>query len=182
MRLSQVLVMKGGGSALPSEAEVLNFAASEPGMRAPRIHRSFFIDDESEYFGKMGYIVMDFIPGQPLDGCWNSLPYEIQKSVSIQVADMIKVMQSVVLSKSHFSPFGGGPCRGKFFTDYSAGPFKDHAEMEKWFNHKLETCKHVKRAPQDTPAFHFTTSVLVQGDISPRNLALDSLGQVWLID
>ncbi|CDM29905.1 Protein kinase-like domain [Penicillium roqueforti FM164] len=58
----------------------------------------------------------------------------------------------------------------------------DTAEMEAWFNHKLDICKSVHQAPKDIPPFHFTKFVLTHNDISPRNLILDQHEQVWLID
>jgi len=53
--------MKGGGSVLPCEAEMLNLVASKTNIRTPRVHRSFQIQDETQYFGTRGYMVMDFI-------------------------------------------------------------------------------------------------------------------------
>ncbi|KAJ5853903.1 hypothetical protein N7534_006446 [Penicillium rubens] len=180
VRLSRDLVMKGGGTVLPCEAKTLNLVASRTGIRAPRVHRSFQVEDDTQYFGTKGYIVMDFIPGQPLDKCWADLTSDNQRQIAIQIAEMIKEMQSVVISQP--GPPGGGPFRGRFFTDYSAGPFKDSAEFQGWFNHKLDICKHVKQCPKDIPPFQFTTFVLTHQDISPRNLILDQNGEVWLVD
>ncbi|OQE08521.1 hypothetical protein PENVUL_c009G01285 [Penicillium vulpinum] len=180
VRLSRHLVMKGGGSVLPCEAEMLNFVASKTGIRVPRVHRSFQVEDRTQYFRTRGYIVMDFIAGKPLDNYWPDLPYDNQKQIAMQIADMIKDMQSVVISQP--GPLGGGKFRGRFFTDYSAGPFKDSAELQGWFNHKLDICKHVNQCPKDIPPFRFTTFVLTHHDISPRNLILDPNGKVWLID
>ena len=58
----------------------------------------------------------------------------------------------------------------------------DTAEMEGWFNHKLEICESVHQAPEDVSPFSFTKFVLTHYDISPRNLILDQHEQVWLID
>lgn len=93
---------------------------------------------------------------------------------------MIQEMQSFELLQP--GPIRGGPCRGRFFTDYSAGPFMDSAEMEAWFNHKLDICKSVYQAPKDIPPFHFAKFVLTHHDISPRNLILDQHDHAWLID
>ncbi|KAJ5248451.1 hypothetical protein N7489_002218 [Penicillium chrysogenum] len=172
--------MKGGGTVLPCEAKTLNLVASRTGIRAPRVHRSFQVEDDTQYFGTKGYIVMDFIPGQPLDKCWADLTSNNQRQIAIQIAEMIKEMQSVVILQP--GPPGGGPFRGRFFTDYSAGPFKDSAGFQGWFNHKLDICKHVKQCPKDIPPFQFTTFVLTHQDISPRNLILDQNGEVWLVD
>ncbi|KAK4861265.1 hypothetical protein LT330_004181 [Penicillium expansum] len=180
VRLSKKLVMKGGGSVLASEAKMLSLLASKPSTRVPRVHRSFQVKDDTQYFGTCGYIVMDFIQSQPLDKCWASLPLSTQGEIASQIAEMIKEMQSIELLQP--GPIGGGPCRGLFFTDYSAGPFMDTAEMEGWFNHKLDICKSVHKAPEDTPPFHFTKFVITHHDISPRNLVVDQHGRVWLID
>lgn len=123
---------------------------------------------------------MDYILGQPLDECWNSLSRDTQGRIASQVAGMIQEMQSFELQNP--GPIGGGPCRGRFFTDYSAGPFMDTVEMEAWFNHKLDICKSVQQAAKEIPPFHFTKFVLTHQDISPRNLILDQHEQVWLID
>ncbi|CAI7583456.1 unnamed protein product [Penicillium glandicola] len=180
VRLSKKLIMKGGGSVLTSEANMLSLLSSRGSIRVPRVHRSFQVKDDTKYFGTAGYIVMDFVQGQPLDECWGGLPPTTQVEIATQVAEMIKAMQSIKLLQS--DPIGGGPCRGLFFTDYSAGPFTGTAEIEAWFNHKLDICKSVNQAPKDTPPFHLTEFVITHQDISPRNLILDQHGRVWLID
>lgn len=171
--------MKGGGSVMTSEAEMLRLIASKTTIRVPRVYRSFQIPDDTQYFGTSGYIVMDFIPGQPLDEIWNNLPGDTQGKIAGQVAEMIQAMQSIELSQP--GPIGRGPWQGRFFTDYSAGPFTGTAEMEAWFNHKLDICKRVQQAPKDISPFHFTKFVPTHHDISPRNLVLDQYDQVWLI-
>lgn len=54
--------------------------------------------------------------------------------------------------------------------------------MEAWFNHKLDICKSVYKAPKDTLPFYFNKFILTHYDISPRNLILDQYERVWLID
>ncbi|KAJ9219558.1 hypothetical protein DTO027B5_4826 [Paecilomyces variotii] len=180
VRLSKDLVLKGGGDVLPCETKVLQLVASKSNIRAPRVHRSIHFNDNTKYFGMMGYIVMDYIDGEPLDRCWGDLSDEQKMDVAKQTAQMIIEMQSIKLLEP--GPIGGGPCRGRFFTHYSAGPFKDAAEFEGWFNHKLDICKKYKHASSDLPPFKFTEFVLTHQDISPRNLILDRNGLVWLVD
>jgi Predicted choline kinase involved in LPS biosynthesis len=79
-------------------------------------------------------------------------------------------------------PLGGGPFRGRFFTSYSAGPFKDSAEVQDWFNYKLDTYKHVNQYPKDIPPFQFSKFVITHHGISPRNLIWGQDRKVWLID
>ncbi|KAJ5214704.1 Aminoglycoside phosphotransferase [Penicillium cf. viridicatum] len=151
VRLSQHLVMKGG-------------------ILTPR----------TQYFATKGYLMIDFIAGQPLGECWNDLTYDNQRQIAMQVADMIKEMQSVAILQP--DPLGGGPFRGRFFIDYSVGPFKDSVEVQDWFNHKLDICKRVNQCPKDIPPFQFGKLVIPHHDTSPRNLILDQDGKVWLID
>ena len=82
VRLSETLIMKGGGSVMASEAEMLRLIASRTTIRAPRVYRSFQVKDDTQYFGTSGYIVMDFIPGQPLDESWNSLSCDTQGKIA----------------------------------------------------------------------------------------------------
>lgn len=180
VRLSKNLVLKGGGNVLPCETEVLQLLASRSNIRAPRIHRSLHLKDDTQYFGIIGYIVMDYIDGKPLDSCWGDLSDEKKLDIAKQTAQMVIEMQSI--RQPEPGPIGGEPCRGRFFTDYSAGPFKDVSEFEGWFNHKLEICKAYKHAPEDLPPFKFTQFVLTHQDISPRNLILDRNGLVWFVD
>ena len=155
---------------LPCEEKVLQLVASKSNIRAPRVHRSLHLMDDTKYFSTM----------EPLDGCWEDLSDEEKMDIARQTAQMIPEMQSLKLLEP--GPIGGGPCRGRFFTHYSAGPFKDAAEFEGWFNHKLDICKTYKHALSDIPAFKFTEFVLTHQDVSPRNLILDRNGLVWLVD
>ncbi|KAL4998890.1 hypothetical protein BDV10DRAFT_194009 [Aspergillus recurvatus] len=132
VRLPQTLAMKGRGNVLPGEAAVKRIAAGA-GIRTPRVHRSWQVDDDTN--------------------CWDSLGDEQKLAVAKQVA----------------GPIGGGPCRGRFFTQYTAGPFEDTAEMQNWFSHKLEIAKAWNKAPEDIPDFHLAKFVLTQ-DI------------MWLVD
>ncbi|KAJ5981548.1 Aminoglycoside phosphotransferase [Penicillium canescens] len=109
VRLSETLIMKGGGSVMASEAQMLRLIASRTIIRAPRVYRSFQVKDDThtQYFGTSGYIVMDFIPGQPLDECWNTLSRDTQRKIAAQVAEMIQEMQPIELLKP--GPIRGGP-------------------------------------------------------------------------
>ena len=180
VRLSHGLAMKGGSNVLPSEAEAMRLAVAKTDIPVPWVHRSFQVPDSTQYFGTKGFIVMDYIDSSPLDECWTSLSLEVQSRIAHQVAESIHCLQSVWLSQA--GPIGSGCCTGRFFTDYSAGPFASGQEMESWFNHKLNICKQCCQAPQDIPPFCFTSFVLTHQDISPRNLILDGSGNVWVID
>jgi aminoglycoside phosphotransferase (APT) family kinase protein len=180
VRLSKTLALKCGGSVLASEAKKFTLVLSKTDVRAPRVHRSFQVDDSSMYFGTMAYIVMDYIDGPNVGDLWQHLTSDQKRDIVNQTADAISQLQAIELPSA--GPLGGGPCRGRFFTDYSAGPFNDGAEMQAWFNHKLEICKRFSQAPKDTRPFELTRFVLVHMDSSPRNMILDDSGAVWFVD
>ncbi|GLA47077.1 hypothetical protein AnigIFM63604_000941 [Aspergillus niger] len=182
VRLSQKLAMKGGGNVLSSEAAVLQLITSKTDIRVPRVHRAWQVEDDTKYFGTMGYLIMDYIDGRPLDSCWDELSTDQKLDIANQTAQMVVKMQAIELSVPKAGPIGGGPCCGRWFSHYSAGPFETTSEMEDWFNHKLEICKAWRKAPQDIPAFKFTELVITHQDISPRNIILDAEGHVWLVD
>lgn len=52
-------------------------------------------------------------------------------------------------------------------------PFAGTVEMEAWFNHRLNICNSVRRAPEFVPLICFTKFVITHQDISPRTLILD---------
>ena len=47
VRLFKTLIMKGGGSVMVSEAEMLRLVASRNTIRAPRVYRSFQFKDDT---------------------------------------------------------------------------------------------------------------------------------------
>ncbi|KAF2816417.1 phosphotransferase family protein [Mytilinidion resinicola] len=180
VRLSHNLVLKYGRSVLASEGETMKYAATNfPGARLPNVYQCFNIDFPS-YFGVKGSLVMDYVDGRCLDSCWDHLSPELQKNIAAQLAAMVQELQSVRLS----SPvvIGGGISRGAWFSDYGAGPFITKEGFEKWLNWKLALSKYCNYAAMDVPDINYQDFVLIHGDLSPRNLILDTDNQVWLID
>ncbi|KAH9861419.1 hypothetical protein J1614_011165 [Plenodomus biglobosus] len=181
VRLSKTLAMKFGTTVLASERETMRYVATKfPGVRLPRVYRYFNIDHSSSYFGVEGYIVMDYIEGPSLDTCWDELSLDIQDSVVEQTATMVNQLQSVHCD--HPGVIGGRIFRGMWFSDYGAGPCPTKGVFQKWITWKLNMSKRYKQALQDTLPLQCPYFVLVHGDLSPRNLVLDTSNQVWLID
>ncbi|KAN0074924.1 hypothetical protein V8E54_007535 [Elaphomyces granulatus] len=183
VRLSHTLVLKGGMSVLPCEAENMKFAATYTQIHIPKVHRvfQFRLDYETR---DTWFIVMDYVLGCCVEpDNWETLSERTHDEVTSQVAGMIEQMQSVTLNHMRPGPIGGGaPFQGPWFSDYGAGPFDTLQELEDWLNHKLDVCLRFKQAPEDTPRFEFKDIVFTHQDIAPRNLILDPFGRVWLID
>ncbi|KAF2497004.1 hypothetical protein BU16DRAFT_617034 [Lophium mytilinum] len=152
---------------------------NHPGVRLPRVFQCFNIGHPS-YFGVKGYIVMDYIDGRCLDSCWDHLSPELQKDIAVQIAAMVHELKSVRLSSP--GVISGGRSRGTWFSDYGAGLFTTKEGFEKWLNWKLALSKYFKHAEMDVSNIDYEDFVLIHGDLSPRNLTLDTDNQVWLID
>ncbi|KAF2757101.1 phosphotransferase family protein [Pseudovirgaria hyperparasitica] len=183
VRLSKTLVMKFGPTVLASEGETMRYVTTKfPDVRLPRVYRYFDINQPSSYSdsGVEGYIVMDYIDGVSLDTCWDELNSGLQDSVVDQVAAMINQLQSI--HNDHPGVIGGGASCGIVFSDYGAGPFPTREIFQKWIKWKLCLSKYFKQALPDTLPLQCPYFVLVHGDLSPRNLILDTRNQVWLID
>ena len=76
----------------------------------------------------------------------------------------------------------GAQRRGKWFTEFGAGPSEYGAQLDAWFNHKLKLSQRTHGAPDDVAPFSLSKFVLTHQDLSPRNLILDGSGTVWVID
>ncbi|KFY32517.1 hypothetical protein V493_00122 [Pseudogymnoascus sp. VKM F-4281 (FW-2241)] len=146
----------------------------------PSIASSPGAPDEG-YYGPRCYIVMDYVEGEGLDGCWARLDAEERADVASQVAAMIGEMGNFKLSVP--GPTGGARrCWGTWFSDFGAASFQTIGDMEGWFNHKLDICNEYGQSVPNTPRFEFKEVVLTHQDIAPRNIILDASGRAWLID
>lgn len=189
VRVSHTLVLKGGGGARPSEANILNLVAECDGsqtIRVPKVYRVLNIEPD-EIYGYKCLILMDFIDGVSVEQCWGDLKQTERMSVVSQVASMITTLRSIALSQEQQDQPGPVGCEGcvahgYWFTDIGAGPFRSKEHMETWFNRRLDITKEFHQAPNDVPLFHFDKLVLTHLDIAPRNLILGSDRNVWLID
>jgi aminoglycoside phosphotransferase (APT) family kinase protein len=186
VRLSKSVVLKAGVHLEPSEAENMRLAAELLHLPVPRVHRAFRRDIcESDDVNAGHFIVMDYISGQTVEECWDSLSQDVRESVASQVADMIETMQSRLLNNVPPGPLGGAggkPFIGPWFAYYGGGPFATLQDFENSYNHKLDVCITLKLIARNAPRFRFNSAVLTHQDIAPRNLILDLQGKLWLID
>ncbi|KAI0922875.1 hypothetical protein AcV5_009743 [Taiwanofungus camphoratus] len=67
--------------------------------------------------------------------------------------------------------------------EYEVGPFSTKTGLANWLNGRLRTSQHVMEYGIDCLPFDASEPlVLVDGDISMRNIVLDDEEKVWLID
>jgi aminoglycoside phosphotransferase (APT) family kinase protein len=187
VRLSKSLALKGGRGVTPSEAQNMIFAAETLSLSAPRVHRAFIADVPgicNVGLVKGHFIVMDYLSGQTLEECWNTLDMSQRQSVADQVATMVETMQSkpLELPPGPIGSAGDHKFEGPWFTEDGAGPFMTLRDLENWCNHKIDICIMFKQLPQDASRFKFEKLVFTHQDIAPRNHIFDAQGKVWMID
>ncbi|KAF3808454.1 hypothetical protein GCG54_00006312 [Colletotrichum gloeosporioides] len=187
VRISQSLVLKGGGTVSQGEGETQRFAAV-CGFPVPTVHRVFSLigvypnwPEEESWF-----IVMDFVPGILLEKAWPDLDTDTREFVAAKVAEMIDRMQSLKIFDMPPGPVDyeeDKPWQGPYFTLYGTGPFPTLQDMEDWYNHKLDVCIRLKQTRNETRRFSFTEVVLTHQDIAPENLILrQETGDLCLIN
>lgn len=113
LRISPDLMLKCWPLVLPSEGRALKFVKAKTSILAPRVYRSFQVDDPFGFYGTRWYLVMDYIKGQDLGDCWIRLTKDQKDDVIYQTVAMIQQLQSIPIPA--VGPLGGGPCRDKFF-------------------------------------------------------------------
>ncbi|ROW01356.1 hypothetical protein VMCG_05987 [Cytospora schulzeri] len=201
VRVSQTLVLKGKSFTRPTIEGNHTLASTYETFRVPRIHRVFEAQPVDTNESPGWFILMDYVPGRCVRDCWEELDQQTKERVAGKVAHAILEMQSKRLAHDtapgpvdrpkDTNPDEPETFHGPWFSAYGGGPFNTVPELEAWYNHKLDVCLRLKKAPTDTPRFDFSEGlVLTHQDITPRNLVLgpragDSSGDdfdLWIID
>ncbi|KAI0640045.1 kinase-like domain-containing protein [Trametes polyzona] len=142
--------------------------------------------------GEYNSVVVDYIPGRPLEDCWQSLTLWQRLRIIWTIRDYVRQLRRIrvpdTLRKSTFpGPLAPEPreCYGSMFTVYGAGPFASYEELTAWFMHKLDVNRRIRHYPPDDDPITFDSSlplVLTHGDMHPGNFIVGDDGQLWLID
>jgi serine/threonine protein kinase len=128
-------------------------------IRIPRVYRFFTL-------GPAGYIIMEYIEGQPLSSVSNPGFY-LQA-----VACVLKHFEQVRGGKP--GPFHGGLAQGQLWLDELIAP-TTISDIEEYYN---------RRQLKDIPKLKLTSYPLVfcHLDIAPRNIILSENGSLCLVD
>jgi hypothetical protein len=116
-------------------------------------------------------MVMECIEGNTLFKAYEDFKDDSARSKRIgeQIAGIATEMQNKSFSSP--GPFGGGPCRGYWCTEYEAGPFNNKDKFNHYFNHKLAVSQRFNWANSTTPLFRFQAFCLVHIDFTPWELS-----------
>ncbi|PIL25134.1 hypothetical protein GSI_13023 [Ganoderma sinense ZZ0214-1] len=174
-KISDTVIVKYG-RVLHAELETMLFVKQHTRIPVPTVHLLFVLGEDT-------YLVMEYIPGGDLQHLWPSLQEAERQLVLSQLQQYLHDLHAITPPSTIPGPIGGGVCRGCWFSEFGAGPFKSHQELVEWWNSKLPPADDPCGNPSDTgerlQADH--PLVFTHGDIAPRNLILRD-GVVWVLD
>ena len=182
-RVHTSALLKYGREVRLSEAQTMKYVADKTTVRLPRLIQAWEEEDKDEVDDRnMGYILMGYVEGTVLSELWPDMDEEVRRKARLQIVDFIQQLHSTVVDSP--GPIGGDVCNGAVFTDYGAGPFKSIDGLKAWFNERLAVCIQFGQRLEMPP---FSSSdlqllVLCHMDLFPRNMILDPMGKVWLLD
>ncbi len=173
-RISDTMIVKHG-PVDPVEVETMLFVKQHTRIPIPTIHLLFVLE-------KCTYLVMEYIPGGDLQHIWPGLQETERRQVLSQLQQYLDQLRAITPPSTIPGPIGGGVCRGRWFSDFGAGPFKSHQELVDWWNSKLVPPIDQRGDAPDPELFHADHPlVFTHGDLAPRNLILHE-GVVWVVD
>lgn len=193
---SETLVKFGHGVRL-AEAEALHLVSTQTTIATPKLVSAYILDD-------IGYILMSYEPGKPLEEYWDHASEAEQAGVLEQLRDYVTQMQKIQ------GDFIGGldrsPCRDGIFeagygdyTKYSYGPY----ESEESFNEGIVQALRDRLLPKvlarenDLESVFFNGEymlyqtvrglkdhkiVFTHGDLHPGNMIVRTDGTIVLVD
>ena len=166
VRISEYLVVKKADDIPVHEAPTLRFIAENTTIPVPKVHDVRLEDD------KVVGIVMDYMPGKPLDEVWNTLSPSQKQSIAEQLRGYISQLRD--LKGNYIGAIGRGTVSmGKWGPIYG-GPFDSELEFNQWILSDLHSGLpaphryYAERALTDGHEIVFTHS-----DFSSRNILVD---------
>ncbi|OQD71391.1 hypothetical protein PENPOL_c001G05003 [Penicillium polonicum] len=166
VRISEYLVVKKADDIPVHEAPTLRFIAENTTIPVPKVHDVRLEND------KVVGIVMDYMPGKPLDEVWDTLSPSQKQSIAEQLRGYISQLRN--LKGNYIGAIDRGTVSmGKWGPIYG-GPFDSEQEFNQWILNDLSSGL---SAPLRYYAEHALTDgheiVFTHSDFSPRNILVD---------
>ncbi|WEW59036.1 hypothetical protein PRK78_004504 [Emydomyces testavorans] len=158
-----------------NEADTLRFVAANTSIPVPRVHE---VRHSAE--GCKSAIVMDYMPGIPLEEAWKSFSHDQKIAVTREIGAYVSQLRCLKGS------YIGGVNRGKVTVGRHDRVYGGPFENEKLFNEFLRSMI-VKGAPSTLR--HYAGAclkedheiVFTHADLAPRNILVDEHGRVSAI-
>lgn len=118
LEISGSMILKMGYGVSMGEAEAM--------CLVPKVLNAYMIED-------IGFILMERMPGIPLEECWDRLSIAARKSIVQQLKDYVQQWRRI--EGTFFGSVDGGPCEDVIFKHpwgtkpYRYGPFQTRKEF-----------------------------------------------------
>ncbi|KAL6871292.1 kinase-like protein [Trichoderma novae-zelandiae] len=167
INIGDVLVRKRGYNLRPCEAETLTFIAEKTTIPVPKVQDTDWQD------GRLSCIVMDFVPGKPLDKIWGVLTHEQKLSIAKELNGFVAQLRGL-----EGGDYIGALNRGKALmgkrSPIECGPFDNEREWNRFILEDLvSTAPKMMRHLARFCLSHKHRIVFTHGDLAPRNILID---------
>ncbi|OQD68439.1 hypothetical protein PENDEC_c035G04615 [Penicillium decumbens] len=162
VRVSDSLVVKSG-LIRPQEAEALRFVAANTTIPVPKVHDVRWKD------GKVMAIVMDYMPGKPLDDAWDTLDSNQKLSIADQLHSYMSQLRDLK------GDYIGGADRGKAIIgrrfSIECGPFDSEQQFHEFILGDIrESAPDLLRDIAKSALMDNHEIVFTHSDFAPRNV------------
>lgn len=184
---SNVLVKVGSATQLREcEARIQTLVREHTTIPVPAVYRLFQNADNSK-----AYLVMEYVPGDTLDTCWNDLSNWHKLRIAFTLRTYVHQLRHIrtpqiqqqVPGPLTADPSHPLPCSTPALGEYPVGPFTSQPHLRNWMNGRFRVAEYLSGRHIAVPAFDDSAPlVLVHGDLCLRNVILGADGRLWLID
>ncbi|KAF2785864.1 kinase-like protein [Melanomma pulvis-pyrius CBS 109.77] len=153
------------------------------GIRAPCIKRTIIYERDA-------FCVMERIQGATLEEMWTRLSWCMTIKIAFQLRHFVKLLRSMTSSTA--GSLATGECLSFWLEDRYGLPARSRAEdiayfIQFWMNFvsirkEIEAATQVSADAKRHISPIARTFIFTHHDLAPRNLIVDSSGQLWLID
>ena len=130
--LAANVVVKVGflGGAHAPEAAAMTVVRQQTNIPVPEAYRSFV-------HGSNSYLVMEYVPGEPLDRCWEDLSHWEKVQIAFTLRNYVNQMRRIrtpQIDRQVPGPITDDPscplqCQIPALGEYPAGPFDSYAHL-----------------------------------------------------
>lgn len=168
------LVVKSGPNLRIHEAQTLRFIAANTTIPVPKVHDLRWED------GNVTAIVMDYVPGKPLEEAWDTMDSNQKLSIAEELHSYISQLRALK------GEYIGAVDRGKAVIGQRAsiegGPFASEREFNEFiFADLMKAAPDLLRHYASHALMDDHEIVFTHGDFAPRNILVDEGGRVTAI-
>ncbi|OBT45920.1 hypothetical protein VE00_04191 [Pseudogymnoascus sp. WSF 3629] len=179
IKLSDDIAVKVGRGVTAAEARTQEFARQNVNpsiVHVPHVYRFFERDYDPRWSSSVGYLFMEYVPGQTLAELDLGVRDDIVPHIAQIIAHLGQIEVRDDLSDVAPGPIGGGSPRGYLWgEDGAAATFTCMSDLNAWLNKRLAL-------QEKSIDLHGSPLVRCHLDLAQRNMILKDDNTISLID